>query len=63
MIILLLDCHIGMLIPILKSLGSQNPKLPTQVVHRSIQNLAFGVVLDYYVQLLCVVLDFVIRDF
>ena len=63
MIILLLDYHIGMLIPILKSLGSPNPKLPPQVVHKSIQNSAFGVVLDYYVQLSCVVSDFGIRDF
>ena len=60
---LLLDCHIGMLIPILKSLGSQNPKLCTQVVHKSIQNSTFGVVLDCYVQLSCVVLGFAIRDF
>ena len=58
MIILLLDCHIGMLIPILKSLGLQNPKLSTHAVPKSIQNSTFGVVLDYYVQLSCVVSDF-----
>ena len=33
-----------MLIPILKNLGSQNPKLPNQVVNKLIQDFAFNVV-------------------
>ena len=59
---LLLLYHIGMPIPYLKKSGIKNPKLITQVV-RTIQHSAFGVVLDWLVQLSWIVLDFAIQDF
>ena len=59
---LLLLYHIGMPIPYLKKSGIKNPKLITQVV-RTIQHSAFGVVLDWPVQLSWIVLDFAIQDF
>ena len=60
--ILLLLYHIGMPIPCLKKYWIKNPKLITQVV-RTIQHSAFGVVLDWPVQLSWIVLDFAIQDF
>ena len=60
--ILLLLHHIGMPIPYLKKSWIKNPKLITQVV-RTIQHSAFGVVLDWLVQLSWIVLDFAIQDF
>ena len=59
---LLLLYHIGMPIPYLKKSWIKNPKLITQVV-RTIQHSAFGVVLDWLVQLSWIVLDFAIPDF
>ena len=49
-------------IPYLKKSWIKNPKLITQVV-RTIQHSAFGVVLDWLVQLSWIVLDFAIQDF
>ena len=59
---LLLLHHIGMPIPYLKKSGIKNPKVITQVVG-TIQHSAFGVVLDWLVQLSWIVLDFAILDF
>ena len=60
--ILLLLYHIGMPIPYLKKSWIKNPKLITQVV-RTIQHSAFGVVLDWLVQLSWIILDFATPDF